>query len=355
MKNLKVALFAAITSLLITMSVYAAVEKDDRSYTIAFSHYTGWEPWAYIHEFGLMDKWNKKYKTDVTIEFYNDYGASLDMMTSQQIHGVTATNMDALLAPAAGGVEMISLINGDYSNGNDALVVRGGTKCSNIKGKEVLLFEGTVSHFLLNKYLVDVCGLSIDSVDIQNTSDADIAATYLSADNVAAVAWNPPLQVIMTDPSTEIVYSSKDIPGYILDSLYVRADMSIDAQKAIVGAWYEAMSIMSSKGKEGREMINFMAKHSGAATPNEFKAQMRTTAFFITPQQAVDFTADPAFKKVTEEVRNFVWDVGLVATSVKTKDHIGIKFADGSISGNPDNVKIHYNTEILKLAAEGKL
>jgi NitT/TauT family transport system substrate-binding protein len=354
MKNLKAILIAATISLGITSTVYA-LTNDDREYTIAFSHYTGWEPWAYIHEFGLMDKWNTKYRTNVNIEFYNDYGASLDMMTSGQIDGVTATNMDALLAPAAGGIEMISLINGDYSNGNDALVVRGGTTCSNIKGKEVLLFEGTVSHFLLNKYLVNECNLTLDDVEIKNTSDADIAATYLATEDVAAVAWNPPLQVILSDPATEIVYSSADIPGFILDSLYVRADMSEDAQKALVGAWFEAISIMTSRGKEGREMIQFMAKYSGAATPNEFKAQMRTTAFFVTPQQAVDFTTAPALKSITEDVRKFVWDTGLVSNNVKSPDHIGIKFPDGTVSGNPDNIKIHYNTEIMQLAADGKL
>ena len=34
---------------------------------------------------------------------------------------------------------------------------------------------------------------------------------------------------------------------------------------------------------------------------------------------------------------------------------IGIQFADGKVLGNAKNVKLRYDTSILKLAVEGKL
>lgn len=321
---------------------------------IGYSHYTGWEPWAYINEYGLIDKWNQKTGANVRIEFYNDYGASLDMMTSEELDGVTATNMDAFLAPASGGVEMVALINGDYSNGNDAIVTHGKAECGTVVGKEVLLFEGTVSHYLLDRYLTSLCNSSLENVSIENTSDADIVASFLTSPESVAVTWNPPLQVILADPETDVAFSSKDTPGEILDTLYVRKDMSDAGKRTLVGAWYEAMSIMASKGKHSREMINFMAEYSGA-TPNEFKAQMRTTEFFITPEQAVSFTEDAALKTTMQRVRDFVWKTGLVSNDIKSADHIGVKFADGTVQGDPNNVMITFDVSYMKLAAEGKL
>lgn len=348
MKSFKQAL--AITIAALSFSTTAMAEEE----VIGYSHYTGWEPWAYINEYGLMEKWNNKTGADVRIEFYNDYGASLDMMTSGELDGVTATNMDAFLAPAAGGIKMVALINGDYSNGNDAVVTRGQASCDAVKGKEVLLFEGTVSHYLLDRYLTTQCNTTLDSVRIENTSDADIAATFGVTSDSVAVAWNPPLQVILADPNTDVAFSSADIPGEILDTLYVREDMSDAGKRALVGAWYEAMSIMASKGKDSREMINYMADYSGA-TPNEFKAQMRTTAFFISPQQAVEFTESDSLKQTMKLVREFVWNVGLVSNDIKSADQIGVKFADGSVQGNANNVMITFDTKYMKMAADGSL
>jgi len=55
----------------------------------------------------------------------NDYVESINQYSAGQFDGVTATNMDALSIPAAGGVDTTALIVGDYSNGNDGLVMKG--------------------------------------------------------------------------------------------------------------------------------------------------------------------------------------------------------------------------------------
>ena len=40
--------------------------------------------------------------------------------------GVTVANMDALTIPAAGGKDTSAIIVGDYSNGNDGILMKGG-------------------------------------------------------------------------------------------------------------------------------------------------------------------------------------------------------------------------------------
>ena len=55
-----------------------------------------------------------------------DYAPSLDAFVAKNIDACTMTNMEALDMPAAAGVDTTSIIIGDYSNGNDAVLVRNG-------------------------------------------------------------------------------------------------------------------------------------------------------------------------------------------------------------------------------------
>ena len=56
------------------------------SYKIAWSHYTGWEPWAYIQQSGIADKWAKKYGIDaIDIVLINDYIESINMYTAASL------------------------------------------------------------------------------------------------------------------------------------------------------------------------------------------------------------------------------------------------------------------------------
>ena len=55
------------------------------------------------------------------------------------------TNMDALTIPAVGGVDTTVIIVGDFSNGNDGIVLKNGASVKDLKGRSVKLVEFTVS------------------------------------------------------------------------------------------------------------------------------------------------------------------------------------------------------------------
>ena len=85
------------------------------------------------------------------------------------------TNMDALTIPAAGGVDTTALIVGDFSNGNDGIVLKKGKTLADIKGQKINLVELSVSHYLLARAL-DTVKLTEKDIKVVNTSDADIVA-----------------------------------------------------------------------------------------------------------------------------------------------------------------------------------
>ena len=85
--------------------------------------------------------------------------------------------MDALSIPAAGGVDTTAVIMGDFSNGNDAVILKGKSDFAEIKGQKVNLVEFSVSHYLLARAL-ETKKLVEKDIKVVNTSDADMAAAY---------------------------------------------------------------------------------------------------------------------------------------------------------------------------------
>ena len=126
---------------------------------------------------GIVKKWADKYGIDIDVVQVNDYVESINQYTAGGFDGCVMTNMDALTIPAAGGVDSTALIVGDFSNGNDAVVLKDKTKLKDIKGQQVNLVELSVSHYLLARGLSTV-GLSEQDITVVNTSDADMVAAY---------------------------------------------------------------------------------------------------------------------------------------------------------------------------------
>jgi NitT/TauT family transport system substrate-binding protein len=61
----------------------------------------------------------------------------LNQFSAGKLDGVTATNMDALTVPAAAGKDTTVLMIGDYSNGNDGVILKNGATLADIKGRPV--------------------------------------------------------------------------------------------------------------------------------------------------------------------------------------------------------------------------
>ncbi len=329
-----------------------------QSYRIAWSHYTGWEPWEYIEQSGILDKWAKKYGIDkIEITLVNDYIESINMYTAGQFDGCVMTNMDALTIPAVGGVDSTVLVVGDFSNGNDGIVLLNGSSVNDMKGRKLRLVELSVSHYLVTRAL-EKNGMRETDLQLINTSDADIASLFVSESErdprAAVCTWNPLLMQVRNVANTNLVFDSSQIPGEIIDTLVVKSDAPDNLKKALTGAWYEAMNIMSGRSQESKEALEIMAKSAGG-TLAEFKAQLKTTKMFYTAREATDFTRSDQLKKTMDYVRTFSFDHGLYGEGAPDKNLVGISFPDGSVLGDSNNVKLRFDATFMEMAADGKL
>lgn len=344
--------FKLITLVVLTSCSFGASADKDQ-FKLAWSHYTGWEPWAYASEHGIVSKWADKYGIDIQVSLVNDYIESINLYTAGEFDAVTATNMDALTIPAVGGIDTTALIIGDYSDGNDGIVARNANSVKDLAGREVRLVELSVSHYMLARAL-DMNGLSERDITVVNQSDADIAAVFLSDENAAVVTWNPPLQQVRNAAGANLLFDSSQLEGEIIDITFVRTNTDERFKKALAGAWYETMSIMGGRGKAANDAVAFMADQSGA-TVAEFKAQLKTTSMFYKAQDAADFAKSSKLAETMEHVRQFSFDKGLYGAGADSPDFVGIEMGDGKVMGDTGNVKMRFTSKYMEAAAQGSL
>ncbi len=346
-----------IVAMLATAYIFAAPQahaEKKSEFKVAWSIYVGWMPWGYLETSGIMDKWAEKYGIDVEIVQINDYVESINLYTAGQFDGVSATNMDTLSIPAGGGVDTTALIIGDFSNGNDAVIVKGGGTLADLKGKPVNLVELSVSHYLLARALDSVSLSEADLAKVINTSDADMIAAYGTDDVEAVVTWNPLVSTILEQPDATKLFDSADIPGEIIDMMVVNTETleeNPEFGKALVGAWYELMGIMEAGDEDA---LTAMAEASGTDLAG-YKAQLASTQMFWKPADAVEFYQSPELPKTMVTVAEFLFDKGILGEGAPSADYVGVSYPDGSTTGDAENVKLRFDTTFTKMAADGAL
>lgn len=338
---------------LTSSSLYAESKKD---FKVAWSIYVGWMPWDVMSSQKIMDKWAKKYDINIEIVQINDYIESINQYSSGEFDGVTMANTDALGIPAAGGVDSTSLIIGDFSNGNDVVISKDAKSIKDLKGTNVNLVELSISHYLLARGL-EKNGMAEKDLTIVNTSDADMVSAYTTSDVTSVVTWKPQVSAILAMPEANNLFNSSDIPGEIIDLMVVNTQTLKDNPafgKAMVGAWYEMMSLMTKDTKEAIEAKTIMAKASGTDLVG-FEDQLKTTNMFYDAKDAVNFNNSTEIMKTMEFVAKFSFNHGLYGEGASDYGFVGIEFPNGKVIGDKGNIKLRFDDSYMKMAAEGSL
>jgi NitT/TauT family transport system substrate-binding protein len=346
----------AISAALLLSGMTVADAAPKTEFKVAWSIYVGWMPWGYAADHGIVKKWADKYGIKIDVTQFNDYVESMNQYTAGAYDAVTLTNMDGLSIPAAGGVDTTAVIVGDFSNGNDAVILKNKASLADIKGQNVNLVEFSVSHYLLARALESI-GSSERDVKVVNTSDADMVAAYQTPDVTAVVTWNPLVSTILEDKTAKSVFDSSKIPGEIIDLMVANSEVlkdNPDFGKALAGIWYDTMKVMTADTAEGKAARETMGTASGTDLKG-FEAQMAATKLFDKPADALAFTTSPSLPKTMNLVRGFLFEKGLLGNGAPSADVIGIEMPDGTVLGDKANVKFRFTATYMDAAAKGAL
>jgi NitT/TauT family transport system substrate-binding protein len=353
----RLALSALAAFALSTATPQAQTQAQTRTdFSVAWSIYVGWMPWGYAADTGIVDRWADRYGLSITVTQFNDYVESINQYTVGAFDAVTITNMDALSIPAAGGVDTTALILGDFSAGNDVVFLKDATSLADIRGRSVNLVEFSVSHYLLARAL-DSVGLTERDVRVVNTADPDMVAAFQTADVTALVTWNPMVSEIAALPGAVPVFDSSMIPGEIIDMLVVNTDVlaaNPDFGRALVGIWYETVSLMVSDTPEGAAARAAMGAASGTDQAG-FEGQLAATRLFDDPAQAVGFATSADLAATMDRVRAFLFANDLLGPGAASPDAVGIALPDGTVLGDPANVRLRFDASFMQMAADGGL
>ena len=332
-----------------------ALAQPKTEFKVAWSIYVGWMPWGWAADNGIVAKWADKYGLSIEVTQFNDYVESINQYTAGAYDAVTLTNMDALSIPSAGGVDTTAVIIGDFSAGNDAVILKDKTELAEITGQAVNLVEFSVSHYLLARALESV-GLSERDVNVVNTSDPDMVGAFQTPEVTAMVTWNPMVSEIVTLPGATKVFDSSQIPGEIIDMMVANTQVLADNPdfgKALAGIWYETVALMKRQDAQGKAARAAMAKLAGSS-PEDFDSQLATTFLYSDPKAAVAATTSPVLMQNMKLVRDFSFTKGLFKGAANA-DAVGMSFPGGKTLGDPAKVTLRFDENFMKLAADGKL
>ncbi|HET6387959.1 putative urea ABC transporter substrate-binding protein [Hyphomicrobium sp.] len=344
------------TAAIVVCAGAAHPARAEETFKVAWSIYTGYLPWPYAQHAGILEKWAKKYGIKIELVQVNDYVESINQYTGGKADAVAATTMDALTIPAAGGVDTTIAILGDYSNGNDGIVLKGENKTfADLKGKKINLVQYSISHYMLARAF-EANQMTIDDSKLRNVSDADFVAAFQTADVDAVVAWNPGFMELKKQPGVSVVYQSGEMPGELVDALLVNTKVLKDHPefgKALTGAWFETLAVIKGDDEKGKEARKFMAELSGT-TVESLNAQIETTAFYYDPAEGAKAIRSPDMVTAMDLVRTFSFNNQLMGNDAKSKDAIGIELP-GKTLGDTSNVKLRFDDTFMQLAADNKL
>jgi NitT/TauT family transport system substrate-binding protein len=283
-----------------------------REYTIAWSVWTGWMPFKLMEAKGFLAKRAAEKGIVVKLTEFPAYMDSVTAFAAGKLDGCAMTAMEAL-QPAAAGVDTVAIVVNDTSNGGDGVLVRGITDLKGLKGKEILLAELSVSHYLLVRGL-DSVGMKEADVKIKNTDGDEAGKAFVADPKVSAVTtWNPHLFQAVEGGKGKVIFSSKEIPGEIIDVLVVNNNALKESPAlgwVLTEAWYDAMKAIEDPATR-EDSLKIMADGAHASL-DEFKKMLGGTDLYTDRAKATAFLEADTTKTTLEKIKQFSIAHGLV-------------------------------------------
>lgn len=144
----------------------------------------------------------------------------------------------------------------DFSNGADGIVARAGiSRIAELSGARVAVEVGTLTHFMLIRAL-ERGGLTEADVKVVNLSMEEALRALDDGKIDAAAFWEPFLGKAATGGRSTI-FTSREIPGEILDVLAVRADILTDHPEHVallLAGWERGLAFLRQDPDEGARL-----------------------------------------------------------------------------------------------------
>jgi NitT/TauT family transport system substrate-binding protein len=254
------------------------------------------------------------------IKFASPTDTTIALISGQVDAALTTLDSGVILAAQAKDPIQVVYAT-DISFGADGIVADKSVKTvQDLKGKKVAVTIGAVNHFLLSHALQTV-NLKDTDVELINMAPELTGSAFLSGQVDAAVTWEPFLTQA-TQKGGNLIYSSKDEPGLIVDTLITTksiAEKRTAELKKLVEAIEEGVKFLKDSPQEGNDIVSKVLE----VKPAEVADMLTGVKLFEHSDAASMIDSDSAKIKATiDNLSKFFIDHKLIEKSVKADEMI---------------------------------
>jgi len=299
-------------------------------------------PWFLAHQENLFSDYGGVH--GVNIEFQpGDYKDIIQMFIDGGAQAIALTNIDAVINFIPENIEADIILVSSYSNGNDLVIVPNEDNVD-LKGKSIALMQYSVSHYLLDRYLLKQ-QINFDDVEKIDTPEIDIVNAFGKSNIYGVATWNPMAQTINKEMGGKILFTSRSIPKEISHLLVVRRE-TLEAQpgfgNALLAIWINIMERM--QGNQRGNTLDMMAGILNVER-DKFEEELDSIIFTDTQIKALSTIRDRSMRKTMRHIRYFM------KRNQLTNDDIMISNMVSYPGRSP--ALLHYNAKSLQSFAAG--
>lgn len=188
-----------------------------------------------------------------------EYPSASEVLRAFRNHSLEAASLtlDEALLLKRDGISIKIIMVHDFSDGADVILAKPSIhNMQQLKGKTIAVESSALGSFFLSRAL-QINHMSLDDVTIKNVA-VNLHAKAWEDGNVDAVVTFEPFRSKLLGQGAIEIFSSKNIPGEIVDVLIVHEDFALKYPQKIrelVDDWFWATKYMQQNHSEAYEFI----------------------------------------------------------------------------------------------------
>lgn len=207
-----------------------------------------WPPFELLYlarEKGYFEAEN----VEVDLIDFSSYTGILRAYHQGNVDGFFATLNEVQIADNFQDQPVVTLVV-DYSFGGDALVVRSGiTDLKGLKGRRIAFEESALGSYALERILT-IGGLGPGDVKAVSRLPEEAERDFHDGTVDGVITYEPGLGRLLRGEGAHVLFSSRDIPGEIVDVMAMRGsvvDSRTDDLRGVLRAWFKAVAYLKEQ------------------------------------------------------------------------------------------------------------
>jgi len=241
--------------MIIGLLLGGCLDEDEKALNLGTNTWPGYEPLYLARDLGYFDK------NSVKLVEYVSTSEVLRSFRNRNIDAAALTLDEALLLSESGADFKIILVT-DVSNGGDAIVGQSNVKSLRDLYGKVVGVEGTALGAYVLTRALEINRMSLGDVQVRNLEPHEHEKAFLQRKVDAIVTFDPTRSNLLRNGAREL-FSSREIPGEIVDVIVVRPDAFEKHQHhilSLVRGWFHALQYLKVKPDDATRRIDFRLK-----------------------------------------------------------------------------------------------